>query len=189
MKEGYYHTKDSVKEYIHLSKEVSGAALIEELKKVLPAGQSVLEIGSGPGTDWKILSETYQVTGSDYSEQFLEHLRLTFPTGIFIEQDAATLTTDESFDGIYSNKVLHHLTDSALANSVKRQSEILNKKGVVCHSFWKGEDSEVFKGMYVRYHETVNLKRVFETYFDILSIIPYNEFEANDSLLLLARKK
>jgi 2-polyprenyl-3-methyl-5-hydroxy-6-metoxy-1,4-benzoquinol methylase len=59
--------------------------------------------------------------------------------------DASKLETELAFDGIYSNKVLHHLNNEELKNSVKRQSEILNPKGIICHSFWKGEGSEIFK--------------------------------------------
>ena len=39
-----------------------GGKHILKLKKFLPPGASVLEIGSGPGTDWKILNKNYRVT-------------------------------------------------------------------------------------------------------------------------------
>ena len=185
----YYKTKESVEEYIHLAKNVSGKQLIEKLKLILPPNSVLLEIGSGPGTDWKILSETYNVIGSDNSTEFLNHLINENPQGEFLELDAITLKTDKYFDGIYSNKVMHHLTENELADSVKRQYEVLNSDGVVCHSFWKGEGSEVFKGLFVNYHTEVGLKKVFRNYFDILSIENYKEFEDDDSLLLIAKKK
>ena len=53
----YYKTKDSVKEYIKLAKGFNGKHLIDKLIKVLPFKSIILEIGSGPGTDWKILKE------------------------------------------------------------------------------------------------------------------------------------
>ena len=68
----YYHTPESVAQYIALAKDVNGQALIDELRTVLPHGAQVLELGSGPGTDWEILSQHYQVTGSDLSEEFLK---------------------------------------------------------------------------------------------------------------------
>ncbi len=185
----YYKTKESVKKYIELAKDVSGAKLIEELKKYLPAKSELLEIGSGPGTDWKILNTTYHVTGSDNSKEFLNHLNKTIPNEKFLELDASTLKVDNSFDGIYSNKVLHHLKDGELANSVKRQYEILKPEGIICHSFWKGEGSEYFKGMFVNYHKKDDLKRMFKGYFEILLIITYQEFEEGDSLLLIGKRK
>ncbi len=188
MEGAYYKTKESVEEYIHLAKDVSGAELIEKLKPFLSQNSLLLEIGSGPGTDWRILNESYKVTGSDNSNEFLNHLINENPNGEFLELDAITLKTDKKFDGIYSNKVLHHLTDLELINSAKRQAMILNDNGIICHSFWKGEGSEIFKGLFVNYHNEVGLRDIFEDYFEILSIENYKEFEDDDSLLFIGRR-
>lgn len=188
MEKEYYKTKESVEEYITLAKDVDGKRLIEKLKLVLPMDAMVLEIGSGPGTDWKILKESYTVIGSDNSSEFLNHLRTENPNGEFLELDAITLLTSKKFDGIYSNKVLHHLQDDKLIDSIKRQHAILNPGGIICHSMWKGEGSEVFKGLFVNYHDEKNLKKIFKDYFEILSIESYAEFEDGDSLLLIGRK-
>jgi SAM-dependent methyltransferase len=189
MEEHYYKTKASVKEYIKAAEGYDGKLLIEKLREYLPSGSSVLEIGSGPGTDWNILKKDYQVVGSDNSIEFLKHLISNYPDGIFLELDAVTLATDESFDGIYSNKVLHHLKDEELMASIKRQHELLNPGGIICHSFWKGEGSEIFKGLYVNYHSEQNLKDLIGDSFDILLLENYEEFELDDSILLLGRKK
>lgn len=185
----YYHNEDSVNEYIELAKDVNGGELIKKLKTFLPVNSKVLEIGSGPGTDWKILSQDYNVTGSDNSEVFLKHLISKNPKGTFKLLDAVSLNTKDKFDGIYSNKVLHHLKDSYLTQSVKRQHEILNNNGIICHSFWKGEGSEIFKGLFVNYHTADTLKAYFEPYFDILAIEEYTEFDAGDSIVFIGKKK
>jgi len=189
MKGEYYKTKESVEEYIKLAKDVNGSLLIEKLKQILALHSTILEIGPGPGTDWEILSGYYDVTGSDNSNEFLNHLISENPKGKFIELDAITLRTDQKFDGIYSNKVMHHLKDDELITSIKRQNEILNPNGIICHSFWKGEGSEVFKGLFVNYHSISTLTKAYQKYFEILSIEDYKEFDDNDSLLLFARKK
>lgn len=111
------------------------------------------------------------------------------PNGEFLELDAITLKTDRKFDGIYSNKVMHHLNDNELIDSTKRQYKILNSDGIIYHSFWKGEGSEIFKGLFVNYHNDVSLKRIYKEYFEIISIESYKEFEEDDSLLLIGRKK
>lgn len=185
----YYKTKESVKEYIELAKDVNGAELIDKLKQVLPANSSLLEIGSGPGTDWEILNDSYNVTGSDNSAEFLKHLIAKYPNGEFLNLDAISIETNKTFDGIYSNKVLHHLNDNELKESIKRQSEILNINGVICHSFWKGKDFEIFKGLYVNYHDEEKLTDCFKEYFEILSVTSYQEFEEGDSILLIGKKK
>ncbi|HAA12175.1 MAG TPA: methyltransferase [Cytophagales bacterium] len=189
MSQAYYHTPESVAEYIQLAMDVNGQELIDQLKPRLSLGAHLLELGSGPGKDWEILSQDYTVTGSDLSLEFLKHLRVVHPKGQFLELDAATLATDQTFDGIYSNKVLHHLTDEDLAKSAVRQAAILNHGGIICHSFWKGDDSETFKGMFVNYHNEAALRGFFGEPFEILTLAPYTEFEEGDSLLLMARKK
>ena len=185
----YYKTKESVEEYIRLAKDVSGIELIKKLKTFLPSNSSLLEIGTGPGTDWKILKTDYKVSGSDNSKEFLSHLKANNPTGKFLELDATTLNTKEKFDGIYSNKVMHHLKDDELNDSIARQYDLLNSEGIICHSFWKGEGSEIFKGLFVNYHTEKTLKSFFEEHFEILLIESYQEFEEGDSLLLIGKKK
>ncbi|WP_420400289.1 class I SAM-dependent methyltransferase [Flagellimonas sp.] len=189
MKNNYYQTKESVQEYIRLAKDVNGGMLIEKLHKVLPHKSKVLEIGSGPGTDWRILSESYQVTGSDNSGEFLKHLTADNPNGEFLNLDAVTLKTDQKFDGIYSNKVMHHLKDNELSESIHRQHAILNSNGIICHSFWEGEGSETFKGLFVNYHTKAALEQMFQSRFKILLLETYKEFEEGDSLLLIGMKR
>jgi len=189
MSEQYYKTTESVEEYIKLAKDVNGAELIDKLKIFLPIGATVLEIGTGPGSDWEILNEDYSVTGSDFSVQFLERLIKKYPKGEFLELDATTLESDQQFDAIYSNKVMHHLKNDEIKASIQRQYELLNHNGIICHSFWKGEGSEVFKGMFVNYHTIDALKTLFAPKYEILLMEDYNEFEDNDSILLIAKKK
>jgi len=189
MKNDYYNDKESVDRYTEMAKDMNGSALIEKLKSFLPAGSSVLEIGSGPGTDWKILKRDYLVTGSDYSSEFLKRLIALNPGGNFLELDAISLNTELKFNAIYSNKVLHHLKDKELNQSIKRQAEILKPHGIICHSFWKGKGSEIFNGLFVNNHTEEDLLKFFKDKFDILLIEHYPEFEKDDSLLLIAKKK
>jgi SAM-dependent methyltransferase len=103
--------------------------------------------------------------------------------------DAATLATDLRFDGIYSNKVLHHLEDEALFNSVHRQYEILKPGGIICHTFWHGQDSEIFNEMFVNYHTDEGISVLFGAYFNPLLIKFYEEFDPRDSFLYIGKKK
>jgi len=185
----YYKLKESVDEYIRLAEGFNGDQIIKKLKRFLPAGSYLLEIGSGPGTDWKNLNQYYEVVGSDYSVEFLKRLKTTHPNANFIELNATTLKTDKKFTGIYSNKVLHHLRDEELKISINRQYEILNSDGIICHSFWKGEGTEVYNGLFVNYHTDHDIHNFFGDYFEILSIESYKEFEKDDSIFLIGKKK
>jgi len=189
MNNEYYKTKESVEEYIKMAEGINGEKLIEKLKSFLPANSFLLEIGSGPGTDWKILSKYFEVIGSDYSTEFLKLLISNNPDTEFLELDAVTLKTDKKFDGIYSNKVLQHLKDEEIEASIKRQFEILNPDGIICHSFWKGEGSEIYNGLFVNYQSASSIKNLFGNDFEILLIEDYKEFENNDSIQLIGKKK
>lgn len=189
MSDDYYSTKESVEEYIRLAKDVDGSQLISKLNNYLPAASAVLEIGSGPGTDFQILKKYHRVVGSDYSVEFLNRLTSNYQGDKFLNLDAKTLATDKKFDGLYSNKVLQHLTDEDLERSILRQVDILNSNGMICHSFWKGEGEEIFKGLLVNYQTEANLRFLFQGYFDILLLEEYNEFEVGDSLLLIGKKR
>jgi len=185
----YYHTPESVDEYIRAAEGHSGRALIEKLKPLLPQDSDLLEFGSGPGTDYAILSEHFKVTGSDYSDEFVKRLKVKYPEGRFHQLNAADIQLDGPFDAIYSNKVLHHLTDAELAVSIQQQHEILNENGFICHSFWKGEGSEIFKGMFVNYHTESALETLLADRFDIQLMESYAEFEPNDSIFLIVKKR
>ena len=189
MKGNYYKTEESVNEYIELAKDVDGREIINKLTPFLEDNMSILEIGSGPGKDYSILNESYNVTGSDSSKEFIRVLQESYPTGKFLELDAATLITDEKFDAIYSNKVIQHLTNDELEESIKRQFEMLNSGGIVCHTCWKGEGVEEFKGMFVNYFLEEDITNMFNKYFEIITLECYNEFEDGDSILVIAKKR
>lgn len=185
----FYNNKDSVDQYIKMAKHVDGKHLIDKLNPLLQPGSGILELGSGPGTDWQILSNNFEVTGSDYSPEFLKRLKTKFPAGSFLLLDAVSLQTEKQFDAIYSNKVLHHLNDEELKKSIERQAHVLYDEGLVCHSFWKGEGTENYNGMFVNNHTEKELNSLFENHFEVLLLESYAEFEENDSLVLIARKR
>jgi ubiquinone/menaquinone biosynthesis C-methylase UbiE len=119
----------------------------------------------------------------------MQRLAKKYPQGNFLELDASTIATDSKFDSIYSNKVLHHLTDGEIKTSIENQARVLYEKGIICHSFWKGDGDEVFKGLFVNYHTKEGVKKIFSNDFEILILEEYQEFDPNDSLFLIARKK
>jgi trans-aconitate methyltransferase len=107
---GYFDNVKNVRDYIRMAEGYDGRELIENLKKHLRSGSSVLELGMGPGKDMDILAGTYRVTGSDSSRIFLDMHRQTHPEADLLQLDAVTIKTDRRFDCLYSNKVLQHLT-------------------------------------------------------------------------------
>ena len=145
-----YDTPAGVAEYLVATEGQDGRQVVELLARHLPAGCRVLELGSGPGRDLDDLAERWRVVASDRSRPFVDRLRQRFPTtgparGVErIEQlDAVGLATPGGgalvpgvYNAICSNKVLHHLTDEELEQSLRTQRRVLAKGGLVAHSFW-----------------------------------------------------
>ena len=185
----YYHTKESVDRYIKMAEGYNGQTLIERLKKHLKNECSILELGSGPGNDIKLLSQYFKLTGSDNSELFIERLNKYHPEIPFLNLDAISLATALTFDGIYSNKVLQHLTVKELKSSIENQYQIVNDDGIVAHSFWKGEGCDTMGGIIHNYHTSENLTELFSPKFNILYLEDYKEMEEGDSLFIIAQKQ
>ena len=186
---GMYNTKKGVEEYIKITKSYDGTELIKILQKYLPANSTVLELGMGPGKDLTILRKKYAVTGSDNSQIFLDRYKKQNPDADLLKLDAVTLITNRTFDCIYSNKVLHHLTTSDLKTSLKKQKEILNPNGILFHSFWRGNKTETIDGLLFVYYELDTLRDIFELDFEILEIKIYTEAKKDDSIYAVLKRK
>lgn len=166
-----------------------GKSLIDILKKFLPKGSTVLELGVGPGKDLKLLKKYYTVTGSDISKIFLDLYRKNNPQADLMLLDAITVKTDRKFDCIYSNKVLHHLSKTELRESLRRQDIALKKDGILFHSFWKGSKEEEEFGLKFVYYTKKKLIKMIGNIFEILQIDEYGEMKDNDSIYLILKKK
>ena len=120
---------------------------------------------------------------------FLDRYRKKHPDADLLFLDARHLGTDRSFDCIYSNKVLHHLTRDELAVSFERQRAVLNDAGLVLRSFWYGTGEEVMHALRFTYYTEVTLQEVWGEGFEVLALERYQEIEERDSLYVLLRKR
>ncbi len=188
MANDFFDSEENVEEYVEMADGYDGEALIAELRNHLPEGASVLELGMGPGKDLDILAETYQVCGSDRSAVFLGRYRRHQPQADLLQLDAVTLETERTFDAIYSNKVLHHLTRAELAESFRRQAARLNGGGLLFHSFWYGDKEESFAGMQFVYYTEETLQRVIGPEFEWVKAELYTELEDGDSFYVILKK-
>jgi cyclopropane fatty-acyl-phospholipid synthase-like methyltransferase len=185
---GYYDETKNVEQYIQMAEGYDGQLLIEILLKYLRQKSTLLELGMGPGKDLLLLNEHFQVTGSDHSSVFVERFKKQHTTINVTQLDAVTMDINKTFDGIYSNKVLHHLTSDDLRTSFQRQSHILNDRGIVLHSFWYGEQEEEHHGLRFVYYTESSLREIIGSEYEIIDIQRYTEIDSNDSLCLVLRK-
>ena len=97
------------------------------------AGQRLLEVGCGMGTDLlQFARGGAQVTGVDLTPRSIEisrqHLAVYGESGEFAISDGENLPfADESFDVVYSNGVLHHMPDTA--GAVREVHRVLRPDG------------------------------------------------------------
>lgn len=185
----YYDDEKNVEQYIKMAEGYDGKVLIDELRKHLHDNSTILEIGMGAGKDLLMLSEHYTVTGSDSSQIFLDHFRAKHPKLDAIYLDATAINTNRRFDAIYSNKVLYHLTQEQLTESLKQQANILNPNGIALHSFWHGEGDEAMYGLHFAYYSEATLSEVVGDEYDVIEIARYTEGEKDDSLFIILKKR
>lgn len=186
---GYFDDRKRAEEYIEMVEGYDGRELIEVVKEYLPEGASLLELGMGPGTDLDLLRQTYRVTGSDSAQSFLDIYQERNEEADLLLLDATILDTDRSFDGIYSNKVLVHLSEDELRQSFLRQEVVLNPQGILFHTFWYGDREEFFHGLRFRYYTEEMLLRIVESRFEVLAMERYTEMEEDDSIYLVLRAR
>ena len=185
----YYEDRENAEQYIKMAEEYDGAKLIDVLKQHLVSGSTVLELGMGPGTDVDLLTETYVVTGSDYTQTFLDIYRATHPAADLLQLDAETIDTKRMFNCIYSNKVLHQLTQEGLRASFARQHAILTNRGLLMHSFWHGDESGDHGGIHYEYYTEAALLALAGTQFELIASARYAEMGEDDSFYVLLRKR
>ena len=184
---GFYDDPDSVDQYEKMCEDYDGSQIFEALARRLSPGQSLLEIGCGPGNDIALLKSTYAVVGSDNSEEFLTRCRKKHADIEFLNVDAIKLDVDRQFDCVYSNKVLHHFPLEQLILCFRRQCQVIREDGLFAHTFWIGDQEFEKDGMYFRFHNRKDLIHLIGDYFEILALLDYKEFEDGDSLFVLAR--
>jgi SAM-dependent methyltransferase len=195
---GYYDDPDNVQQYIEMAEGYDGRELVEALARHLPPGSTVLELGMGTGKDLDLLNRTFRATGSDNAQPFLDLYRERHPQADLLLLDAITMEAaidaGRTFDAIYSNKVLYHLTREEMRSSLRQQARVLNPGGLLLHSLWYGDGEEEMHGLYFAYYTE-------DTFFEwvagdglgaelaVIETSRYTEMEPDDSFYVVLRKK
>ncbi|MBU2863676.1 class I SAM-dependent methyltransferase [Reinekea forsetii] len=184
---GFYDDPANVKQYLTMCQDYDGTDLYQRLSQHLPDHSTLLEVGSGGGLDLEYLKQHFLVTGSDLSDAFLDVLKARHPDIDFLKLNAQSFSIPKKFDCIFSNKVLHHLTKPQLAQSFELQAKHLQPGGVLAHSFWLGDQSEEMNGLLFTYYQASELLALLSPKFEIVDTHVYEEFEADDSIFVIAK--
>jgi len=176
-------------EYRNTSTGNDGSDLIKILQNYLPENSSLLLLGMGSGRDFRLLSNFYNVTGSDFSKLLLSVYQKSHPDSDLITLDLVELKTDRKFDCIYSNKVLHQMSETDLSQSLDNQLEILNTGGCALHSFWCGSKEEDHHGLKWVYYTEKTFTKLIPVGFEIVELSTYKDKIDHDSLYVILKKK
>lgn len=181
-----YTDPSQVDRYEKMCTDYDGSALYQVLSRHLKEKSTLLELGCGPGNDITHLQGKYVITGSDLSDEFLIRCEKRFKHIPFIKLDAVSINTNQKFDCVFSNKVLHHLKIDQLERSFKRQQDVIKRNGLFAHTFWIGEKEFIMEDMLFVYHNRKRLLNLVSRYFTVLETYGYKEFEDEDSVFILA---
>jgi SAM-dependent methyltransferase len=106
-----------------------------------PAGKSILELGCGSGTLYRILgfdgSRVYR--GVDFSESMLEVFRSTHPEAEVLCADASSYRDSTRYDIVFSNQVVQYFDRRMFEQHVDNARAMLAPGGrfLVCSAPWK----------------------------------------------------
>ncbi len=187
----YFKNRKNVDLYTAMMAECDNSFVISEINKILPAGRSLLELGMGTGVDLISLSGTYDVIGSDSSHFFVDDFKNKSNVEVKV-LDAVDININRSFDCIYSNKVLQHLSKEDFVKSLKSQCAHLYEEGIIFATLWAGEYREEFEfdgQLRFIYYDEKTLKELIPKELELEQLIYYSEFEPNDSFIIIFRRK
>lgn len=177
----------NVEAYAALTADAVDETLYAPLHGLLERGARVLELGSGPGHDLVRLAETFEVTGSDTSNAFVDYVSRVFPEFEMLRLDARTLDTDRRFDAIFSNKVLQYLDDKELRASFNQQANRLAPGGVAFHTFWRGQGTEPEFELTTFRRRLADVKALLGAQWAVVEHRIYSELLEKDSFWVLLK--
>ncbi len=191
-KVSFYMNEDNVEAYKEALKGYDGSWLIKKLTEQLDSGKDILELGMGTGLDYELMTESYNVLGTDNSPVFIEQYKSKNPSSNVIVLDARNICLNSKFDCIYSNKVLHHLSKKDFIKSLSEQYDALKDDGIIFMTLWHGEYNVelIFDDTFrITYYEVKDIENIVLSKFSIVNIELYTEIDDNDSMLVVLKKK
>jgi ubiquinone/menaquinone biosynthesis C-methylase UbiE len=175
--------------------------LLQELIQHLPRGARVLDAGCGSGVPvTRILSQSFEVVGVDFSEEQIRLARRLVPEAEFICRNITELDfPDESFDAICSYYTIIHVPREEHRGLLQNFYRMLKAGGLVLLCMGAGDLSEGIEEdffgtrMYWSHFDAgTNLKMVTECGFNVIwsrTITEQLAFGGGKHLFVLAQKE
>jgi len=119
---------------------------IDEFLNRLPKCAKILDVGCGPGTDYKYMTEKgFDVYGSDASREMIKLAQAKNLQGKFEIADMRDLQLEpNSIDGVFVSFSLIHIPKKDTAKTLKTFYNILKPGGLIFVGVQEGESDEVY---------------------------------------------
>ena len=146
--------------------------MFQELKNAtnVQKGETVLDVGSGPGELSQLFSEEY--AGVDYSQNYVAYAQKKYPTKKFFQGNVLDLTLQEnSYDIILLASFIHHFSDQEVEKILGNMKKVARKKIVLLEPCpWRKNPLAVLflkldRGAHIRSFE--QQKKLIEEHFTI----------------------
>lgn len=114
------------------------AEFLHSVLALLPSGARMLELGSGPGHDAQFFeAHGVRVQRTDGAPAFVERLRAHGHAADLL--DVTTGQFGGSFDIVFANAVLLHLTASQLADVLRKAARAVSSAGLLAFTVKEGD--------------------------------------------------
>jgi len=110
--------------------------------------KTIIDVGCGPGNSTQILLKRWphaDIVGIDSSEKMIQKARQDYPRQKWVLADAATLTTDQKYDIVFSNAAIHWIPRHDLL--LERLFQIVNENGILAVQVPENQDSPLHKSI------------------------------------------
>jgi len=142
------------------------------------AGQSILDLGCGPGLNAGIFSRKgLSVTGVDNSSEMINLARKNCPEGDFQLASATDFLPQNRYDGICLSFIIVHLETDKVVELLQRISGYIKPEGKLYVSFMSGKEPGYEKTSFSE-------NEIYFNYFDkdfIIITLEENGFSLNSS--------
>lgn len=141
---------------------------------LLPKSSKILDLGCGNGRDaeW-FASQGFAMTLFDLSDDMLAFARERVPSAEILQGDMTDLSFEQgSFDGVWANASLLHLTKEELKSVLQTICKIVSPGGIVFASFKKGSEEkyleeEKYDTVTKRFFSLVEAKEVGDLFTEV----------------------
>ncbi len=163
----------------------SGQAVVELLNP--RPGEKILDLGCGTGhLTSQIAAASADVIGIDLSQAMIDKARQNFPGITFSVQDALEMTYTSKFDAVFSNAVIHWISDQPrLVRNIRR---VLKLSGRLVAEFGgKGNVQAILDGLQTTLQEMAITPPEQTSFFPSVSqytrLLEENGFEVTEARL------